>query len=229
MNKSKFSEDCEYFKINNNEYTRDCKVISDKFNHFFVNVGPTLASKIRIPELSVNRYVKHNNVSSMFLCAVLEDELINVVKNLSNKTSTDHNHISMSLVKNVISDISKPLTYYIANKSFSQGCFPEQMKIAKVLPLYKNGDRELFTYYRPVSLLSQFSKIIEKLFANRLDSFINKHGLINNCQYGFRSNRSTSLALIEHIEEISNSIDNKNVTIGVSIDLKKAFNTLMEY
>ena len=225
LNKSKFSEDCEHFKINNNEYTSDCKVISDKFNQFFVNVGPTLASKIKIPELSVNRYVKHNNVSSMFISAVLEDELINVVKNLSNKTSMDHNHISMSLVKNVISDISKPLTY-IANKSFSQGCFPEQMKIAKVLPLYKNGDRELFTNYRPVSLLSQFSKIIEKLFANRLDSFINKHGLINNCQYGFRSNRSTSLALIEYIEEISNSIDNKNVTIGVSIDLKKAFDTI---
>ena len=124
MNKSKFSEDCEHFKINKNEHTSDCKVISDK--------------------LSVNRYVrKHNNVSSMFISAVLEDELINVVKNLSNKTSTDHNHISMSLVKNVISDISKPLTH-IANKSFSQGCFPEQMKIAKVLPLYKNGDRELF-------------------------------------------------------------------------------------
>ena len=156
----------------------------------------------------------------MFISAVLEDELINLVKNLSNKTSTDHNHISMSLVKNVISDISKPLTY-IANKSFSQGCFPEQMKIAKVLPLYKNGDRELVTNYRPVSLLPQFSKIIEKLFANRLDSFIIKHGLINNWQYGFRSNRSTSLALIEYIEEISNSIDNKNVTIGVSIDLKK--------
>ena len=149
MNKSKFSEDCEHFKINNNEYTSDCKIISDKFNQFFVNVGPTLASKIKIPELSVNRYVKHNNVSSKFISAVLEDELINVVKNLSNKTSTDHNHISMSLVKNVISDISKPLTY-IANKSFSQGCFPEQMKIAKVLPLYKNGDRELFTNYRPV-------------------------------------------------------------------------------
>ena len=150
----------------------------------------------------------------MFICAVLEDELINVVKNLSNKTSTDHNHISMSLVKNVISDISKPLTHYIANKSFSQGCFPEQMKIAKVFPLYKNGDRELFTNYRPVSLLSQFSKIIEKLFANRLDSFINKHGLINNCQYGFRSNRSTSLALIEHTEEISNSIIIKMLLLG---------------
>ena len=104
---------------------------------------------------------------------------------------------------------SKALTY-IANKSFSQGCFPEQMKIAKVLPLYKNGDRELFTNYRPVSLLPQFSKIIEKLFANRLDSFINKHGQINNCQYGFRQNKSASLGLIEYTEEISNSIDNKN-------------------
>ena len=59
-----------------------------------------------------------------------------------------------------------------------------------------------------------------------LDSFINKHGLTNNCEYGFRSNRSTSLALFEYIEEISNSVDNKNVPIGVSIDLKKAFDTI---
>ena len=103
------------------------------------------------------------------------------------------------------------------------------MKTAKVLRLYKNGDRDLFTNYRPVSLLPQFSKIIEKLFVNRLDSLINKHGLINNCQYGFRSNRSTSLALMEYTEEISNSIDNKNVSVGVSIDLKILILWIMEY
>ena len=61
------------------------------------------------------------------------------------------------------------------------------MKIAKVLPLYKNGEKHLFTNYRPVSLLSQFSKILEKLFAFRLDKFIDKYQILNNSQYGFRS------------------------------------------
>ena len=100
------------------------------------------------------------------------------------------------------------------------------MKIAKVLPLYKNGEKHLFTNYRPVSLLSQFSKILEKLFAFRLDKFIDKYQILNDSQYGFRCKNSTSLALLELIEELTNTIDNKESTIGVFIDLKKAFDTI---
>ena len=73
------------------------------------------------------------------------------------------------------------------------------MKIAQVLPLYKTGDKHHFTNYRPISLLPQFSKILEKLFNNRLDKFIEKHKLLSDSQYGFRSNSSTTLAIIESI------------------------------
>ena len=74
------------------------------------------------------------------------------------------------------------------------------MKVAKVLPLFKSGDKDSFNNYRPVSLLPQFSKILEKLFDNRMQEFIDKHSLLNECQYGFRQNRSTSIALMELIE-----------------------------
>ena len=74
------------------------------------------------------------------------------------------------------------------------------MKIAKVIPLFKSGEKSVFTNYRPVSLLPQFSKLLEKLFCLRLDNFINKCNILCDSQYGFRSNRSTSLAIIDLIE-----------------------------
>ena len=81
------------------------------------------------------------------------------------------------------------------------------MKIAKVVPLYKSGSKNAFNSYRPVSVLPQFSKILEKLFNKRLDNFIAKYDILS--QYGFRSNRSTSMALIELLEKLTNSTDDK--------------------
>ena len=100
------------------------------------------------------------------------------------------------------------------------------MKTSKVIPLFKSGSKTSFSNYRPVSLLSQFSKILEKLFDTRLQSFMDKNCLISECQYGFRSGYSTSSALMELIEELSSALDSKKVTVGVFIDLKKAFDTI---
>ncbi len=100
------------------------------------------------------------------------------------------------------------------------------MKTAKVIPMYKTGNKHHFTNYRPISLLPQFSKILEKLFNNRLCKFIDKHKLLTDSQYGFRANRSTGLALTELIAEITNSTDNKKFVIRIFIDLKKAFDTI---
>lgn len=131
----------------------------------------------------------------------------------------------MTLIKKVIDSIINPLTY-ICNLSFTTGSFPQKMKIAKIIPLYKAGEKHHFTNYRPVSLLCQFSKILEKLYIVRLDNFINKHNILTDSQYGFRANRSTAMALMELTEEITNSLDNKKYVVGVFIDLKKAFDTI---
>ena len=139
--------------------------------------------------------------------------------------STDFNDINMDIVKRVMTNIVKPFSH-ICNTSFIKGIFPDNMKIAKVVPLYKAGEKNLFTNHRPVSLLSQFSKILEKLFSKILDNYIDKFSLLNDSHYGFRSGKSAALALMELTEEISFAMDEKMYTVGVFINLKKAFDTI---
>ena len=115
---------------------------------------------------------------------------------------------------------------HIFNLSFESGVFPGAMKIAKVIPLFKGGDAEDFSNYRPVSLLSQFSKILEKLYNNRLLSLMNVNNVLFSGQFGFRENHSTALALTEMVEVITDAMDRGNYSIGVFVDLKKAFDTI---
>ena len=106
------------------------------------------------------------------------------------------------------------------------GIFPERMKIAKVIPIFKSGKKDYFTNYRPVSLIPQFSKILEKLFNNRLDKFLQINDILSNNQYGFRNNSTNCHALIDLHEQLTKSIDDKLYTIGVFFYLKKAFDTI---
>ena len=200
--------------------------VVDGFNEFFVNVGPKLAKEIKNapPEKSCAEYIERNP-NSFYLETVEKNEIIDIVTKCKDKTSTDWNGIDMNLVKKVIDGIVNPLTH-ICNVSFISGIFPEKMKTAKVIPIYKSGDKQKFTNYRPVSLLSQFSKILEKVFVGRMEHFIEKHELLMESQYGFRSARSTSMALTELVEEITNCIHNKKYAVGIFIDLKKAFDTI---
>ena len=131
----------------------------------------------------------------------------------------------MKVVKKIVSYIAKPLSD-ICNKSFTQGVFSDNMNIGKVIPLYKAGDRNVFSNYIPKSLLSHISKILEKLFNEILDKFIDKSNVVNNNQYGFRNKMCTTHALFNLLEEISSSLDAKTFSIGVFIDLKKAFDTV---
>ncbi len=94
------------------------------------------------------------------------------------------------------------ISFSIETINFLTGIFPSNMKTAKVIPILKNGDRHCFSNYRPISLLSQFSKMLEKIFVHRLDNFIDKHRLLSDHQHGFRANRSTSMAVMELVDVI---------------------------
>ena len=95
--------------------------------------------------------------------------------------------------------------------------------------MFKSGNRKEFSNYRPVSILPQFSKILEKLFYNRLVSFIEKQKLFFCHQYGFRKKCSTEYAVGDMVELISDAIDKNEYSIGLFIDLKKAFDTIDHY
>ena len=212
--------------ICNDKCVKNKKDIANGFNNFFTNVGPSLARKIISPANgSVYPTMGESNLHSMFLKPVSEHELWNVFSSCKNKKSTDIDDVSMDIVKSTVGAIIKPFVH-ICNLSFSTGVFPKDMKIAKIIPLFKSGDDASFSNYRPVSLLPQFSKVLEKLFDVRLSDFIEKYKILSNSQYGFRKGRSTSLALIDFMEKLSSGIDNNLVTVGVFIDLKKAFDTI---
>ena len=122
----------------------------------------------------------------MCLASVEESEVINVVRNCKKLKSTVYDGIDMIIVKQVIYRIIKPCTH-MCNNSFEHGVFPSKMKIAtKVVPIFKAGDKSSFNNYRPISLLPQFSKLVEQLFNARLDAFIEKHDTLISSQYGFR-------------------------------------------
>lgn len=202
------------------------KTIADGFVEFFTNIGPSLAKKIDpCPGKDFSNFLGQGISNSIFLSPVTENEILKVVEHFRNKHSCGYDDISMSMVKSIIFDIIKPLCD-ICNKSFVSGVFPDSMKIAKIIPLFKSGNKKIFSNYRPVSVLPQFSKILEKLFYNRIISFVKTNSIMYNSQYGFRENHSTSLALMELFEKITSNLDNKLVTVGVFIDLKKAFDTI---
>ena len=202
------------------------KAIANGFNNFFVNIGPSLAKRIpKCNDILFTQYLPDKIDDTMFLQPVTEEDILQLVVNAKSKKSKDHDQFDMCLVKKIIPHIVKPLAH-ICNTSLMNGIFPDRMKIARVIPLFKNGDVKEFSNYRPVSILSQFSKILEKVFHNRLMSFINDKQILNDSQFGFRKNMSTAMAIIELVEEITTAIDEGKTTVGVFIDLKKAFDTV---
>ena len=123
--------------------------------------------------------------------------------------------------------MSEPnLLLHVTNLSISQGTFPRELKIAKVLPLYKAKDKMFISNYRPVSILPIFSKIYERIMYKRLLSFLNKHNILYQYQFGFRENHGVNSALIYMIDKILKSLDKGEIVVGLFLDFCKAFDTV---
>ena len=119
-----------------------------------------------------------------------------------------------------------PALEKVLNLSLSAGVYPSNLKVAKVIPIFKKGDSKSMNNYRPISILSTLNKIYERILYNRLINYIEKFNLFYKYQFGFRTNHSTEHALIEIVDQIRLSIDQKQLTCGIFIDLSKAFDTV---
>jgi hypothetical protein len=184
-----------------------------------------LANKISPTSLNHRHYLTGNYPDSMFFTPVTESEVIDIIGSLKNSTSKGHDNISTNIVKECKLEFA-PILVHIINCSFCDGCVPNNLKVAKVIPLFKSGDKLTVSNYRPISLLPIFSKIFERSAYNRFLSFIDNNEILHKNQFGFRKKLSTYMALLELTEDISKSMDEKDITIGVFIDLAKAFDTV---
>ena len=203
----------------------DPKDIADKFNDLFVNIGPNLASTIKAPNAKITDYITNSPPSSLALFPTTPYEIVSVASSLSNKTSAGIDEIPLNILKSSIIYISVPLSHLI-NSSIATGIFPKALKNAKICPIYKSGEKTDIANYRPISILSSFSKIYEKVIFTRLVTFCERNNIISQCQYGFRSNHSTCMALMDLYNKVSTSIENNEFAIGLFLDLSKAFDTL---
>lgn len=158
--------------------------------------------------------------NSMFLAPTNDVEILGIIRGLTNKKSCGIDEISDYLIKKCGQNLTKPLTYII-NLSLSTGSFPDKLKIAKVRPLHKKGLETEIENYRPVSLLSVFSKILEKIMHKRLVSFLNDHKIITASQHGFCRGKSTNTAITDFIKDVYNSVDKNETSIGLFLDLSK--------
>ena len=209
----------------NNKIVTDKNEICNSLNSFFANVGHDINATFEdCNDSDFLQYVE-NVEETAFFKPITSKEIIDIVNTFTNNTSAGYDDIDIRIVKRAIHLICKPLSA-IFNQCMKSGVFPESMKIARVVPIFKSGSPEIMTNYRPISVLSVFSKIFEKCISKRLLEFLKKCNIIKNNQYGFRVGHSTSSALIDFIHKVITSIDNGEILLGLFLDLSKAFDTL---
>ena len=152
----------EYLKLENQDIYED-KVIAEEFAKHFSSVGNTYAKKIPSPQLSIKHYLDQipNNDQTIFMRPTSVMEIVRIIQQLPNKYSSGYDNFSNILLKQLSVSIQTPLEI-IFNNSIKSGKFPEGMKQAIVIPLYKAKDKHRVTNYRPVSLLATISKVLEK-------------------------------------------------------------------
>ena len=204
--------------------TDDNCTISNKFNEYFANIGPNLAKKIPRTPNNFRQFLKNNYSQSMFIKRVSHDEIKKIVMSLKNG-APGCDDIPANPIKNVIDDILDPLVH-ICQLSLDQGYFPEELKLAKIIPIYKCKDASLFNNYRPISLLSVFSKIIEKVMYDRLYEYLLKYSILYAYQFGFQKHKSTYMAIICMLEKMVTALEKGEIGIGIFIDFRKAFDTV---
>ena len=202
-------------------------MIAEEFTKFYSNLDESLATKITPSTESSENYLSQipRIVNSLILVETNTVEIEKIIEHFPNKSSSGHDRVSNTLLKKLGKSLSYPLGI-IFNQSIASGCFPDMMKIAEVIPLYKGKEEDHVVNYRPVSLLMTISKVLEKIIYNRLYKFLSKHNILYDSQYGFRSKHSCEDAILEMVGRLLQAWNEDKHCAGIFLDLSKAFDTL---
>lgn len=217
---------CQVSKITSNNHIKtDPKAIASAFNNYFANIGTRLAE--RIPKVNIDplAFLDPPQQNSFYLIPTTAKEIEEEIMKLNSSKSVGPFSIPVCLLKILRNYLSTPLEI-IYNLSFSSGCVPEQFKIANVIPIHKKDSTILVNNYRPISLLSIFNRILEKLMFNRLSFYIEKHNILYDKQFGFRANHSTTFATLLITDRIQKAIEDGQYSCGIFLDFSKAFDTV---
>lgn len=209
--------------IRNNKVYTNHSDIAEQFNQHFINIGPNLANLITHTNDDPTKYINNSPVSSFYLTPISEEYVCQLFSKLNiNKSSLD---IPNKMIKLASRALSVPFTF-IYNLSISTGIVPDIFKISRVSPVYKSGLMTDLNNYRPIAILSPFSKILERIVYDKLIIFLEKHSILTKFQFGFRKGHSTEQAILEITDNLKASIDNKLITCGIFLDFSKAFDTV---
>ena len=198
--------------------------ISNLFCNHFSSIAVNLDNSIPASPLDPLYCMPQPKANSCLIIPTTPCEVISIIMKLENK-SGDINTIPVFIYK-LISRSIAPILCDIFNSSVGSGIFPETLKLAKVVPIYKSKNRKIPSNYRPISILLTVSKIMEKIMKMRVSKFINAGNILYDKQFGFREGYSTSDAVLELVDKCATALDSKLYTIAVFLDLSKAFDTV---
>jgi len=198
--------------------------VPEHFNSYFANIAIDINREIPMSDISPLNYMGDASRSSMFASPVTPLDVRRVIVALPNKPTSFQN-VPIFIYKH-LSELLSPVIADLFNMSIRSGIFPQCLKLARVVPVFKGGDSKYVGNYRPISILSTMSKIFEKLMYGKLMSFLSNTRVLSSHQYGFREGRSTSEAILEFLQHTYASLDAKKLEIGVFLDFAKAFDTV---
>jgi hypothetical protein len=204
----------------------DKQKIANTLNDHFCNVTRNLNLKPKILdalELVPDRVMPEDTFTCFPL--VTEREVSLVIQTLEPKKSAGWDEVSPFLLKKCSHLLTKPLTYLI-NRSLQLGIVPDLLKISIVKAIPKKGNTSNLDNLRPISLLSVFSKLFEKIVFGRLCDYFDRNNLFSKFQFGFRKGKSTADAIFEFVEQVAGAVDGSQYAVGAFCDLSKAFDSV---
>ena len=203
------------------------KKIANSFGEFYSNLGKNLAASITPGSKDINYSLQKmpRSLNSLVLYETTRTEVEQIISKLPNKTSHGHDKISNTLLKDMGKSLSYPLSKKF-NQSLMQGVFPDCMKLAEVIPLYKGKEHDLIINYQPILLLMTILKLLEKVVYKRAYTFLKLNGTLYDHQYGFRMKCSCEQAILDLTGSILQAHNTNLNSAALFLDLSKASDTL---